>query len=226
MFDKFNFYDLLGYLLPGAAVVLTVYWVGKLAFEVPFPAFQGDLATSFVFLGGSYVAGHLVQSLGSIYERRLKRKWHGHLLRLSELLLLCPPEEFLPSPERFSEDLIGQIYLAANKVFKTERNKEQEAEIFELAYALMVQKGFAQHTEIFQAIYGLARGMLVATAIGLLVALGVTFLSANRTAVALSLAAQPVLVGIGWLLWYVFDRFRYYFAKSVYWNFLAWYSTK
>ena len=43
MFDKFNFYDLLGYLLPGAVVVLVLYWFGHGILALPVPALPTDL---------------------------------------------------------------------------------------------------------------------------------------------------------------------------------------
>ena len=246
MFDKFNFYDFLGYLLPGAAVVLMVYWVGKLAFGIPFPVFQGDLATSFVFLGASYVAGHLVQGLGSIYERSLRTTRNGRLLRLSEWLLLCPPGTYVPSQDQFTKGLIARIYTAADVVFKAKKDSDQEGEIFEQAYALLVQKGLVQHVEVFLAMTGLARGMLAATGLAVVVAeavvltefvlasswphgvaiLEIASLRYSPTALALSLAALPALAIVAWLFRREFDRFRYYFAKSVYWNFLAWYGSQ
>lgn len=244
MFDKFTFYDFLGYLLPGSAVVLMVYWVGKAAFGVPFPELQADLTTSFVFLGVSYVAGHLVQSIGSAYERKFKWKdYQGRRVRLSEWLLLCPPRDWVPPDKQFTTDLRDRIGAAAKDVFDA---TDDVAELFEQCYALLVQKSLTQHIEVFGALNGLARGMLMATGVGFLLAALVTIqqiilllLASNGVHLAgtgmtlassrnlfIALGAMPPLVGIGYLFEYEFNRFRYYFAKAVYWNFLAWYGAK
>ena len=220
MFDKFNFYDFLGYVLPGAAVSLTVYWVGKTAFHIPFPDLGADLTTSFVFLGISYVVGHLVQGLGSIYERGQLKEGKG----LEEWLLMKDVPE-LRAVDRFPDDVVKRIQTIGKDVFGT----GGDTEIFNEAYALIVQKSLAQHTEIFLAMKGLARGMLIATYIGLLIGALVAFeelLLRKYEWALVAGAAMLALVPIAVLFEREFNRFRMYFTKSVYWNVLAWYADK
>jgi len=235
MFDKFNFYDFLGYLLPGAAVSLMVYWVGRYAFGVPFPQLQPDLGSSFLFLGLSYVAGHLVQGFGSMYEQSLNKTPSGTRLRLSEKLLQAPAADGL------SADVIAQVKAAASWVFGV----KEEKDIFEQAYALVVQKGLDQHTSVFLALNGLARGMLAATGAGVVLAELVAWkqlLAMDLVAssglpagglwrissldLGLALVAMLALIPVGLLFNREFNRFRGYFARSVYYNFLAWYGSE
>jgi hypothetical protein len=236
MLDKFNFYDLLGYLLPGATVVLTLYWISTYAFGLQLPALQTDFGSSVFFLGLSYLVGQLVHGLGSIFEDQLNKESGGQ--RLSEKLLL----EDRPSGAEhgFTPELRGSIFEAAEDVFGV---AEDPHEIFEQCYALVVQKGLAQHTEIFLALNGMARSMLAASSIGFV--LGV-WLVANQAMLhaARSLGSSVPSTGV-WglsqaqlqfglvaivafglaipLLYRAFRRFRFYFAESVYYNFLAWY---
>jgi hypothetical protein len=238
MLDKFNFYDFLGYLIPGASVVLTIYWVGRWAFGIPFPDLQTDLGSSILFLGISYGAGHLVQGFGGMYEDGLNRRYGGH--RLSGRLLLPPCEDGLPERERFSTPLIVRIHKSAKAVFKA---ADKPSEVFEQCYALVVQQGLAQHTEVFLALNGLCRGMVVASGFGLLAATLVAWKqrtlidlsaagfripdsgtwSASRPQLVLAIVALAGLVVAGRMFQHEFDQFRSYFAKSVYYNFLAWY---
>jgi len=236
MLDKFNFYDLLGYLLPGATVALTLYWISTYALGLQLPALQTDFGSSVFFLGLSYLVGQLVHGIGSFYEDSINKPYGGR--RVSERLLL--PETDPIALHSFTPDLKKRIFTAAQTVFVVANDPR---EVFEQCYALVVQKELAMHTEIFLALNGLARSMLVASSIGFV--LGV-WLVANQLMLhaARSLGAsvpstgiwslsQPQLVagsvtivafGLAIPLMYrAFGRFRNYFAESVYYNFLAWY---
>src|SRR4029077_7994120 len=150
---KFNFYDLLGYVLPGGTVVLTLYWIATWGLGLSLPALQTDFGSSVLFLGASYLVGQLVHGIGSIYEDELIKQSGGQ--RLSVRLLL---EDKAPNAEHgFSSELRARIFASAQDTFKV---AESPQEIFEQCYALIVQKGLAQHTEIFLALNGLARSML------------------------------------------------------------------
>jgi hypothetical protein len=234
MLDKFNFYDFLGYLLPGATVVLTIYWIGKWAFGVPFPEWQTDLGSSFLFLGVSYVAGHIVQDLGHMYEKWLNRP--PPYRKLSERLLHADKEtDGLDDELRLVPGLRTEIISTAAKVFKVP--EDDHAAIFELCYALVIQKGLGQSTDVYLALNGLARGLLVATVVAfaagaalVLKQLAIIWGLAPTTGpwrpswqeFESGIAIMIALIPIWFLLRREFDRYRAYFAKSVYYNFLAW----
>ena len=227
MFEKFNFYDFLGYLLPGAAVVFLVYFVVKSAFGIPLPSLPSDLSGSFVFLGVSYITGHIVQAFGSWYEEQVlegsKSKELTRRVRLGERLLLIDGPDALSDTVGFDPELRRAIRSAADEVF----GKRSESEIFDLCQALIAQRSFAQRSEIYTAQKGLTRGMLVASVVAILLMAVVALqqLSRNDTLeLAFTVVAIAVLVPIALLFGRAFDRFREYFSKSVYWAFLAWYS--
>lgn len=244
MFDKFNFYDLLGYVIPGAIVVLALYWVGNTGLGLALPPLGSDLASSFVFLGASYLAGHLIQAFGEMWEGRLCKD-EG---RLSERLLL--PQDAPHWVERgFSTEFKNRIIDHGTKVFgvpdpngtpDVSKAKAWRQELFNLCYALIVQEDAAQHTEVFLAINGLSRGVYMASLVGLLASL---FIAAKQLTLELSHQAQDSSTGdfrvfwlgiIGvlgsiataWLARTIFMRFRAYFAESVYYSFEAWFGKR
>jgi hypothetical protein len=236
MLDKFNFYDLLGYLLPGATVALTLYWVSTYAFGLQLPALQTDFGGSAFFLGLSYLVGQIVHGVGSLWEQSINKPYGGR--RVSERLLL--PETDPVALHKFSPELKARIFAAATAVFAVANDPR---EVFEQCYALVVQKSLAMHTEIFLALNGLARSMLVASSIGVVLGVwlvanqlmlhAVRALGAPVASTGIWSLSQPQLVsgsvaivafGVAIPLMYrAFGRFRNYFAESVYYNFLAWY---
>lgn len=239
MLDKFNFYDLLGYLLPGATVTLTLYWISTYALGLQLPGLQTDFGGSVFFLGLSYLVGQIVHGLGSMWEQSINQPYGGR--RVSERLLL--PETDPMAIHAFSSELRGSIFEAAEDVFAV---AEDPHEIFEQCYALVVQKGIAQHTEIFLALNGLARSMLVASSIGFVLGVWLVVnqlmlhaahaLGASLPSAGIWSLSQPQLVagfvtivafGVAIPLMYrAFGRYRNYFAESVYYNFLAWFGSQ
>ena len=238
MFDKFNFYDLLGYLLPGAVVVLVLYWFGHGILALPVPALPTDLGGSFLFIGLSYIVGQvLVQGIASSFEDRQNRKDGG---RLSERLLSASNSTFTPGLKARIEQCAKDTFQV---VYGTVNGSEgiSGKELFDLCYALVVQKGLAAHTEIFLAISGLLRGLCVAAWLGLIVS-GVTLvlelvivlyhesggtipssgpLMRNLSGLAYAAIGIVVFSAAIYLTQYRSSRFRDYFASSVYYNFVG-----
>lgn len=248
MLDKFNFYDVLGYLIPGSIATLALYWFGVAGLRLSgLPALGGDLGSSLVFVGAAYVAGHLVQSIGHWWEGRSSDRSGG---RLSERLLL--PASALNAVERkhqFSADLQNRIIDSAQKLFvlpDAPSNPREAAvwrrELFEQCYALLVQEDSVQHTEVFLAINGLSRGLVVASLIALaasgllavrqgllwiIPALGIHVPSAGAWKPDYQTLVLALVAVIGSILAWrlaleIFTVYRAYFAKSIYFNFIAW----
>jgi hypothetical protein len=225
MFDKFNFYDFLAYVLPGAAAIFVLYFVAKTAFGLPLPGLPTDLGGSVVFLGASYLAGHLVQGVGSLVEDHIDRSReptsHSRV-QLGERLLLMSGRDALDESSGLPNPVRERIKTAATEVF----GANSEARIFDLCRALIANKGLSQRTDIYEAQRGLARGMFLASSLGVLAAAVVALqqlLAGSALEAGLSATAVLILVVIGLLFLRGFFRFRDYFARSVYWAFLAWY---
>jgi hypothetical protein len=248
LLDKFNFYDLLGYLIPGAIVTLALYWVGTSGLGLPLPPINGDLASSFVFLGVSYLAGHLVQAIGESWESKLCDRDGG---RLSERLLLAESANHWVEKRGFSTEFRQRIIAHAAAVFHMSAEapsdpveaKAWRQELFNECYALVVQENAAQHTEIFLAINGLSRGVYMASGIGLLASLFIAIKQqlfwdlgqgkvphpgggqwpADLQLFWLGLLGVAASLVTGWLARKIFMRYRAYFAESVYYSFDAWF---
>jgi hypothetical protein len=246
MFDKFNVYDLFGYVIPGAIVVLALYWVGTTGLGLALPPLGSDLASSFVFLGVSYLAGHLIQAFGEWWEGRLCNREGG---RLSERLLLPANAPHWVDKHGFSTEFKNRIIGHGTTVFGVPdpggapdpgTAKTWRQELFNLCYALVVQEDAAQHTEVFLAINGLSRGVYMASVVGFL-ASGV--IVGKQVVWELSHQAGGPWTGdfrmfwlgvlgvvgsfvTGWLARTIFMRFRAYFAESVYYGFEAWFGKK
>ncbi len=233
MLDKFNFYDLLGYLIPGAAAIALIYWVGTPLVTGSIPGLKGDLPDFSSSLGGAillvalaYAVGHLVQSVGALWEESGN---HGRKARLSELMLA-------PKETTFSPDLIGLLRARGQQVFGLPDLPELSGdydsdsnirlrEFFELCYRAIVQKNVNQHTDLYLAISGLSRGVLVVSWLGIGLSVLLIGLESQRSgglgsdAAHLAYGLIPTLA----LSWYLahthYFRFRHYFAMSVWTNF-------
>ena len=69
MINKFNFYDIYGYLLPGL-VLLTLLWLPYGLITGQWPG-GGQLVTTLLGIPLAYVAGHLLRSL-EVFSSTLK----------------------------------------------------------------------------------------------------------------------------------------------------------
>jgi len=241
METKFNFYDFVGYVIPGALLLGLLYWASISFFALPLTVKVDSIGESILFVASSYFAGHLVQALGNVLEAREVKKWGGwysvQFLRDSDTHYT---PQFKREIKRIAEKMFGLSPEAetTNSVSKDKRYQE----IFNLCYALIVQEGAATHTEIFNGIYSLYRGMLAAVWIGLVISLAI-FLKASILAVLALVKAQlpqgdlfkanATLIAFSALASILFGlcirpirkrfaRFGWRFADSVYRNFYVW----
>ncbi len=246
MQPRFNFYDFVGYIIPGTlgtlftvAFLNRVLGVGELSLD-SISGFSGTL----LFLILIYFVGHVIQALGRIVEQKEVERWGG-----------WPSERFLrPEDTRYSSEFKEQLLGTAMEYFTvkpvtaeagSERIRQWRQELFGLCYALIVQKGVAQHTETYNGIYGLWRGLLVSFYVGFWVFLveslkHVWWIASIATTtggdgisrVQLEPFALSVIATLffGMSLPFARSRFKHFgerFVDSVYRNFLAYYqSTK
>jgi hypothetical protein len=73
LLDRFNLYDVLGYLIPGGTVLLLTYWLALMLSSRPVPNLNLNLGQSLLLVALSYVSGHLLATFGEIYEH-----WSDH----------------------------------------------------------------------------------------------------------------------------------------------------
>lgn len=234
MSDKFNFYDFVGYIIPGAAVLALIYWLYVGLFHQPADLAVDSLGDSIIFLAAAYFVGHVVQALSQVIARRLRVEAFAD--QYSEQLLSATDTHFTPA---FRADLVKAITAVfyppaapgASAPSQTLDISAPQArrDAFDLCYSLIVQQSADAHTELFNGIYGLLRGMFVALCLAILVAIAIILrnaLAGNRLQWGLGIA---VLVAALLALPPVISRaksFSEQFAESVYRSFYAWYCAK
>lgn len=244
MEDKFNFYDFVGYVLPGGIAVALAYWFCTLVLGLPWSLSFDNLGESVLLLGLAYAAGHMVQVLGSRIESRHSRRWGGYFsCRFMRDNDRQYTSEFKKNLKESIEQTFGLAYAPPGSSTQDEDVRTQE--LFNLCYALLVQENASRYVEIFNGMYSLYRGWLATSWLGLglsiialikQVVLGL-FVSPGLTAqatawafdlpqLASSLLALILFIVSIRLLSGRLQRFGERFADSVYRHFFAWYRRK
>ncbi len=222
--NQFNVYDIFGYLLPGALVVI----VSLVAFsQYVSISLQPTLGESAILVVVCYIVGHFVRA--SVADRIKGLKPSAEIL--------APDDRTFPDEikTRIIESLAGVF--SVSQTSHPDLAKEQQY-YFDLAYALIVQKNAAGYTPIYNSLYALYRGLLAASGLSSMIVIGSLFVllrSANLTPerLVLHLVSFGILAYLTWGLPFIvpsplrkqFDRYARLFAASVYRNFLVWYQT-
>lgn len=216
-----NLYDLLGYLVPG----LLTAWVGQVlivhVLRLPLGLRFGDDETETAFfIVAAFVIGHLVQTIAE----RLEPVALNPLVETKDgWRRLFPSQRFrLENDRHFSNDFKAGFEQKASRVFGIPVGSR---EAFDLAYTYVTTRGYGGHTQVFNAIYGMSRGLVVATLLGagvyLIQAVDATTIHEDAD-VAAEGAVLAALLALGSALAFVrARRFSRRFADSVYRAFMA-----
>lgn len=205
MIDKFNFYDIYGYFVPGA-VLLAVLWIpiGLVRHKWP----SSDWTSAVIAAVIAYVLGHLLQNVATnaIPSQRGKGKQ-----RFPSDYFLDPKDSELPTAvkakiaelvdSQFELDLeidkegSGQDKSGTTTIDKVRNNA------FRLARQVLIQGKAVSYAEQFQGMYALTRGLFAVFALAFAYWLGWFFAFENLRillgiALSLIVAAVPVLVSI------------------------------
>lgn len=238
MGDKFNFYDFVGYVIPGAAMLALIYWLYVGLFDQPAGLTVDSLGESLIFLAAAYFVGHVVQAFGLIMTRRLGVRAFAEYD--SEQLLRADDPHFTPA---FRADLVtaiarvfdltvtapGSAQDQSPEISSAQAQMQAGRDVFDLCYSLIVQEGADAHTELFNGIYGLLRGMFTVLCLAIPVAIAIIIRNVLvgdqlqwglgiAVLVAAVLSLPPVIRRAG--------SFSELFATSVYRGFYAWYCAK
>jgi hypothetical protein len=154
VFEQLNFYDIFGYLMPGAVVV----GCALLLVDATFPDATFDLSaasgaelTGLLFL--AYLVGHIVQAVGRRIEPPLNAiMWDGWP---SEALLRPDDKRFTVEFKTALRRLVADRYTLAETA--------SAADIFAVCYSYVIQNGIRRRVEAFLGLSGLSRGMIVAS---------------------------------------------------------------
>lgn len=202
---EFSFYEFTGVLLPGATLLFGIIWLepSVKAFLIDGEITIGALG---IFTIAAYLAGHLIQSFGNIFEliawsytgkpihwiRKAKRKplilsekQLRDLPAAIETLTRQPTPDLIALSRKETNDLRGRIYSTLKKRDRTER------------------------IDIFNGNYGMFRGIAGA-------AILVALLGAFKSGFCSEQFWIPLAVSILAILrWH---RFGVYYARELYWE--------
>lgn len=181
MIEKFNFYDVYGYFLPGLAF-LAVLWlpVGIVQKSLP----KGEWGSAIALLALAYVGGQFLQSFAT---NALPSKIADG--RYPSDAALDPvfneknaklPDQLRAKIETIVRDEFG-LELRVNEVGKGEIDKARN-NAFSLARNVLAREKGVSYAEQFQGMYALARGLVVAFGFGFAYMLGWFAGSFTRTA--------------------------------------------
>lgn len=174
MESKFNFYDFVGYVIPGALIAGIIHWtLNDFSIHIRFGAL-GSLGGSIVFLIISYLFGHILAALGKHLAGKTKASRSGYSFvdyRYSiELLKKAegPANPMYSKDPRtdYSDDFKNKLKEAIKAVWMIDTGNPTDdkavQKAFELSYAFVVSKNLNPHIEIFNAFYGFYRNLLAA----------------------------------------------------------------
>ena len=156
-----SLYDLLGRVLPGALVV----WAGLvLARDVldinVLPGFPNDSLDTAIFSFVAFAVGFGTQAVA----RRVERLYINPVVQVGKARKrIFPSEQFmLPNDKHFSQQFKDRFSATAAQRFGVPGNT---SEAFNLAYSYLLISGYSQQMDVFNALYGMARALIVSTAI-------------------------------------------------------------
>lgn len=206
MTDRFDTYEFLGVVAPGAIVVFGA--------SLAFPDVKSHIADNGVTVGGlgiflilSYVAGQLVQAFGNVLEKAVWLPFGGMptqwVLKQDQRLLATTQTERLFSAIR-----------AAHPSFNPGEpgNRPDWFPITREIYARVKAAGQSERIDVFNRNYGLLRGIAASLLVSVLVA-GVLDLASRGTLM--------LLVFISMLAIYRMYRFGVHYGRELFVVFLA-----
>jgi hypothetical protein len=160
LIDKFNFYDIYGYFLPGAAF-LAVLWIpfGLVRHSWPSSEWSSALIAA-VF---AYIVGHLIQSVATNAIPSWKAKSTDTTIRYPSEVYLDATNTELPTPakQKINELMKAQFGLnlrvdqSGDSTIDKVRNNA-----FLLARQTLIQGKAVSYAEQFQGMYALTRGLV------------------------------------------------------------------
>lgn len=172
MIEKFNFYDIYGYFLPGAAF-LAVLWIPFGLVRNIWPSH--DWSSALIAAVLAYIVGHLMQSLATNAIPSWKAKSTDTNIRYPSEIYLDATDTTLPAPakQKIGELMKLQFGLnlhvdqAGDAAIDQVRNNA-----FLLARQILIQGKAVSYAEQFQGMYALTRGLVSVFALAFVYWLG------------------------------------------------------
>lgn len=186
MIEKFNFYDIYGYFVPGAAF-LAILWIpiGLASHKWPSSNWTGAIIAA-VF---AYIVGHLVQSVATNAIPSWEVKGPTGKNRFPSEIYLDHTDTELPEICKTNiQDLVRAHFGLALQVDKDgdEAIDKVRHNAFLLARQILIQGKAVSYAEQFQGMYALTRGLVSVLALGFAYWLGFAAAAVVRSSVAVS----------------------------------------
>jgi hypothetical protein len=162
--ERFNFYDVYGYLLPGL-VLLGYGWLPFLILEKKWP--ENQLLSAVVVLAIGYIVGHVLQNVATTAVPSKFKDDHGTQRYPSDLLLD-------DSNQKLTKDVKGRIFERAKAQFSvdllnggvlSEETSHRRRDAFLMARQALIRDKVAGYAEQFEGLYAMMRGFTVASSL-------------------------------------------------------------
>jgi hypothetical protein len=172
MIERFNFYDVYGYFLPGA-VFLAILWTPFGLVEGSWPSSSWNSAIITAAL--AYIAGHLIQSVATNAIPSWEVKDRSGRNRYPSEIFLDPEDKELPLPSKNKIDELMKAQFGLELRTDVPGDKDIDTvrhNAFLFARQILIQGEAVSYAEQFQGMYALTRGLVSAFALGLAYWLG------------------------------------------------------
>jgi hypothetical protein len=159
--DRFNFYDVYGYLIPGL-VTLGVLWLPfRIVLDVKLPS---EWSATFVAIVVGYVVGHILQFLATpAFPHMLNGRFYSATF-LDENDQKFSPEVKMRIAERIQREFGVDVRDAASE--NLAMRDRRRADAFMMCRRSLIQEKLASYAEQFQGLYALMRGLGAASVLG------------------------------------------------------------
>jgi hypothetical protein len=157
MIERFNFYDIYGYLLPGT-LLFGLFWI---PFGLTLGLPSKEISSTLLLLVLAYIAGHVLQTVALVVVPSRVRDPKGNLRAPSNILLDADDPKF---NEDFKTDLTDKLKKAFNKKSLAEDSGRTDA--FFQARAYLIRNKASSYVEQFEALYAMMRGLGCAFLVG------------------------------------------------------------
>ncbi len=155
MIERFNFYDIYGYLLPGT-LLFGLFWLpfGLTSSKLP----SNEVSTTLLLLALAYIAGHVLQTVAIAVVPSKMRDKAGVLRTKSSMLLDADDPRFSAA---FKTDLAEKVKKAfhAEILGEDEQRRSNRDTAFFEARAYLIRNKAANYVEQFEGLYAMMRGL-------------------------------------------------------------------
>lgn len=166
MIERFNFYDIYGYLLPGLAF-LALLWLPFGIFEHVWPTNQ--LSSAVAALAFAYIVGNLLQTLAG-QSLPSKQKDNNGLSRYPSSFFLDKVDDTFSADfkKRIGDTVLNKLQIdvaigdpGGDEKIRSEIDRRRR-EAFFLCRAVLIKNESAKYAEQFEGMYSMMRGLSAA----------------------------------------------------------------